>query len=631
MVKHLVPILLFFIVKTVFAQDKQSLHMPLNVLKAYDVGTRSYDGEPGGHYWQNNAKYDLKVTIDVENDQLKGKGQITYFNNSPDTLGHLIIRLYQDIFKYGAPRDWPVHRKDMHEGTDISKLVIDNNDLLAKGRVYPQGTNTIVTLPDFLMPGTQVILDIEWSFPIPVYRKIRYGKYADGTYFIAYWYPEVAVYDDIDGWDNFNFGGMQEFYHDISDFQVTINMPKNFIVWATGELQNAKQILKKPYFQRYQQAKESEEVVKIIKPEDLENKNITKGDQAHSWVFKANKVPDFAFATSDQYLWDAATYKQKEKAAPDVFISSAYDVQSEDFYEVADISLASVRYFSEEMPAIPFPYPAITIFNGSGGMEFPMMVNDGSMRRKSATVHVTTHEIAHMYFPFLTGTNERKYAWMDEGWAVMLPLGVQKQLAEYKPLVQAVENYEQYAGHELEVPLMISSINLGGNTYREAYRNHAYYRSAVAYYLLNDFLGEELFLEALQAFISRWRGKHPIPFDFFFTFNEITGEDLNWFWKPWFYEKGYPDLSIKSVEIKKNKVEVLVRKNGRFPVPVQLNMIFEDGSSDMVYHSCDTWKEGHTVQAYSLDNPDQKKVKRIVLGSDTIPDVNDFNNYYEPN
>lgn len=310
-------------------------------------------------------------------------------------------------------------------------------------------------------------------------------------------------------------------------------------------------------------------------------------------------------------------------------ISAAYDPQSSDFHQVADISLASVKYFSEEIPGIPFPYPSITVFNGSGGMEFPMMVNDGSMVNFASTVQVTSHEIAHTYFPFMTGTNERKYAWMDEGWAVFLPANLQSELVPgYQPMVNAIETYEQYAGNDLEVPLMISSINISGNTYRQTYRIHAYYRSAVAYYILYDFLGKDLFLNALQTFISRWEGKHPIPYDFFFTFNDVVNEDLSWFWNPWFFEMAFPDLTITSAEIYENEVEVIIKKTGKLPVPVHLELFFDDGTTKTIYHPANVWQDGGDIQTFVIEIENEKKPEKVILGHELIPEVRGKDNVF---
>ena len=290
-----------------------------------------------------------------------------------------------------------------------------------------------------------------------------------------------------------------------------------------------------------------------------------------------------------------------------------------------NIARASIRYFSSELPGVAFPYPRLTVFNGGGGMEFPMMVNDGSSNRRSGTVHVTSHEIAHSYFPFYMGTNERKYAWMDEGWATMLPDVIQNRLApDYDPINRTMKRFTEVSGTELDIPMIVPSIVYGSNVYRPSYRNAAYSRPGAAYLMLQNVLGEKRFAKALQEYIRRWHHKHPIPYDFFFTFDDVTGQDLSWFWKPWFFEFGYPDLGLKEIRGTKTGTDIIIEKIGLLPVPIHLEMETEDGETLTVDKSAAVWKDGRTEFGLHLDLV--KKLKRVRLGSSHIPDVNPENN-----
>ncbi|MDZ7624803.1 MAG: M1 family aminopeptidase [Ignavibacteriaceae bacterium] len=262
-------------------------------------------------------------------------------------------------------------------------------------------------------------------------------------------------------------------------------------------------------------------------------------------IYKASNVSDFAFAFSDSYLWDGVRTIVDSSNNQSVFVQAVYPVSSPDFYEVAEASRDLINYFSHEMPGIKFPFPSVVAFNngrpGGGGMEFPMMINDGSPDVWENTVSLTAHELAHQYFPFYVGTNEKKYAFMDEGWAVMLPYKYMEKLTGINSrLISTVGNYEYLAGTDDDIPMMIPSLSLPYNSYR----NSAYDKSSIAYEILRDMIGDELFLQALQEYISRWKGKHPTPYDFYFTFNDVTGKNFNWFWIPWFFETGYPDLAI---------------------------------------------------------------------------------------
>ncbi len=619
-------IFLFFFL--VVSGQKNDLFLPLNFSSAFENNTRSEDGNPGENYWQNSAKYKINIEFFPEDAYLKGNAKITYTNNSPDTLTSLVIRFYQDLYKAGEMKDFNIEASDLHNGTKVTKMEINNIDLLQKKKVFALGTNKIVTLPEKVVPNSSVTLNIDWEFPLPKTSKIRQGVYPDSSYFIAYWYPQISVYDDIDGWDKFSYGGMQEFYGDFSDFDVEITVPKDYIVWATGELQNPKQVLNEKIYSRYEEAKNADKIVNIITRDDIYNTTLTADKKSLKWRFKADNVTDFAFGTSKYYLWDGVAYKSDKLPTKKVFISAAYNEKSSDFYEVASVAKSSIQYYSEKLPHVPFPYPSLTVFNGSGGMEFPMIVNDGSSSSRKGMVSVTAHEIAHTYFPFMTGINEKKYAWMDEGWAVFIPIEIQHELENsFIPMGEALERYEEFAGKDVEVPPMISTITLGGNTYRSTYRTASYYRSAIAYSILKNALGEDLFKKCLIEYINRWESKHPIPFDFFNTFNDVSKMDLNWFWKAWFYEFGYPDLKISSVQHNENNYSIEIEKTGNLPVPIVVTITDTDGQEYVKELNVNCWKNGETKQILTFENI--KNAKNIVLGNSNIPDINKKNNNWD--
>ena len=603
---------------------QQELFMPRNIQSAYEEGTRSISGMPGDNYWQNSSDYKIKVELDPQENLLTGSEEIIYFNNSPDTLKRIVIRLYQDILKKGGARDWSFPSDGVHDGVQLSKVIIGGEevDMEERKKFYRSGTNLLITLNKALPPNSQLNLSINWSVLISDKVKIRMGAYDSTTFFIAYWYPQIAVYDDIDGWDRYNYSGQQEFYNDFSNFDVEIKVPNTFAVWAAGLLQNPDELLNEKYLERYNLAHQSDEVVRIIMEEDLAGGNIfNNSNEFNTWKFKADYVTDFSFALSDHYLWDGVSVIVDSATNRKVFVDAAYKIESEDFYDVADISIKSIQYFSFEMPGVPFPYPCLTAFNGSGGMEFPMMINDGSASTLAGTVGVTSHEIAHTYFPFYMGINERKYAFMDEGWAVMLPFDFQERMVEENyPIRRNVSSYQRFAGNETEMPPMIPSVLLKGSSYRTA----AYSRPGLAYDYLREVLGDELFTEALQEFIKRWNGKHPLPYDMYNTFNEVTGQDLNWYWQPWFFERGHPDLAIDRVVQQEEKIQVFISKEGSIPIPIKLKIVFEDGTETELNHTAAVWKNGN--KEFIVEHPSDKPVKEIILGSPDIPDTDSENN-----
>ncbi|MFZ0456430.1 MAG: hypothetical protein WAM24_21960, partial [Ignavibacteriaceae bacterium] len=407
---------IFIINYSVFPQDV--FFMPLNIKNAYKNETRSTSGLPGKNYWQNSSDYNIKVQIIPSEYILKGIEKIKYSNNSPDTLWNLVIRLYQNFNKIGGSRNQNLDSGAITKGDIIEYLSINNKKLDPEdvNRIEIRGTNMFVNLTKPVLPGSKTELEIRWHFQIPKYPNPRMGAYDSTSYFIAYWYPQISVYDDIDGWDIFEYVGEQEFYNDFNSYDVEITVPNNIAVWSTGTLQNPAEVLTEKYLSRYKQALSSDDVIHIISAEDLQNNNIFNSeDETNSWHYKADNIPDFAFALSDHYLWDGVSLVADKNSNKRIYIASAFRAASMDFYNVADITRKALDYYSNELPGVPFPYPGMTVYNGAGGMEFPMMVNDESTTDFISTVGLTTHELAHTYFPFYMGINERKYAWMDEG------------------------------------------------------------------------------------------------------------------------------------------------------------------------------------------------------------------------
>ncbi|MEJ5263401.1 MAG: M1 family metallopeptidase [Ignavibacterium sp.] len=611
---------IFLFALQIFPQT--NYYIPRNVLKAYEKGTRSFDGKPGENYWQNSSDYKIKVKIDPKTRILTGSETIVYYNNSPDTLKEIVIRLYPNISKPSSKRDFNIPDDALTDGVKIISFRFNQNEMNPddKNIFKFSGTNLRVILTDKIAPSSKAIIDISWSFEIPKTSFARMGTYDSTSFFIAYWYPQMAVYDDIDGWDYNEYTGFTEMYNDFSNFDVEITVPNGFHIWSTGVWQNPDEILSNEFLKRYEQAKQSDDVVRIFTKEDLTHQNRYKSkSDFHTFRFKADYVPDFAFGMSDHYLWDAVSYLTPENKK--VYIAAAYKESSQDFVDVAYYAKETIKYFSEELPAIPFPYPSCTVWNGSGGMEYPMIVNNGSAQSKEGTVGVTSHEIAHQNMPFYMGINERKHAFMDEGWAVMLPFDFQERMTEgAQPRERNAMGFEYVAGYDMEMPLLVPSNLLTGYSYRVS----AYSRPGLAYDFLRDFLGKEKFLKALHLYMKRWNGKHPIPWDFYFSFNEAVGEDLSWYWKPWFFEFGYPDLAIKSYELKDGSLKVEIERKGNLPVPIKLSLMNNETIVKELYYTADVWKSGNSTFKITVENV--KDITKITLGSAKIPDSNRNNN-----
>ena len=604
------------------AQDSKELFMPKELKKAYENGTRSFEGKPGKNYFQNKTDYAISAEFFPETRTIEGIETITYKNNSKDSLSSIYVKLYQDLFKKGGARNWDLGPVDIHNGVIIKSLKINNIDIdINSNRVRRRATIMSIKLTDPLPPSSVTKINIEWSSVIPGTVPVRMGTYNKTNFMVAYWYPKIAVYDDIRGWNTIPHTGSCEYYNDFGDFKVEITVPREYNVWSSGLLQNGEEIFTKNYLEKIKNAATSDEVLHIVTKEDREKDEITNKQEKHTYKFKAKNLPDFAFALSNSYLWDATSVKVGKKR---VLVHAVYKENSNDFHEVADLSSKIINYFSTKSPGIQFPYPQMVAFNGSGGMEFPGMINDGDSRNKTGTLYLTGHEIGHTYFPFYTGLNEQRYAWMDEGLISFLP---QKVVAEYTddkdyvPFKSTVKGYNHFAGSELEVPLMISSTNTG-----LAYRYHAYSRSSAAFYILHEMIGADKFNLGLQEFTKRWNGKHPTPYDFFFTFNEVVGEDLAWFWKPWFFELGCADLALGKISNTNDNQTVEILNKGGFPVPINLKVVYKNGEEQVVKNPITTWKNGK--KKIDIELP-KGKIRSIVLDTEMTPDTYLENNTLE--
>lgn len=619
--KNSILLLIFFISTGFYAQ---SIFVPLEFQEAYEDGTRSLDGKPGADYWQNHSDYKISVKLNPLTGIISGLALITYYNSSPDTLDRLVLRLYQNIHKRDAMRDFPFKSSDDNNGVVMQSITVGkkNYNVTSDSSLDYTGTNLIVKNLSIL-PGKQAVVNVSWEFKVPKNNGVRMGQYDSTVFFIAYWYPQIAVYDDIDGWDLTEYTGNAEFYNDFNNYDIKITLPNNYGIWATGELQNSEETLSQQILTRYSEAMSSVKTVNIITAQDYTG-NIAlynSSNETNTWHFIAKGITDFTFAASANYLWDG---RIADTGGKKVFVSAVYDPTAITFYEVCDIAAKTIEMLSKDLPGVQFPFPKITVFDGSGGMESPMMVNMGAEDKRIWQVHTVVHEISHSYFPFYIGINERKYAWMDEGWSQMLSEYIQYEIDKSIDFrARNVKRYLDYSGQFDEVPMMYPSYMIRG----EMYGNHAYFRPANAFNMMKDFMGDASFKKALQEYIKRWNGKHPTPYDFFFTFEDATDDELAWFYEPWFFKQGYPDLGIDTAYVKDDNLKIQIVKEGEFPVPVAITVKFKDGSVKRAYRTTSAWKNEEDDQIW-IEMEIDKKPASIELGNLYIPDVDSTNNYW---
>lgn len=615
-----------------FFQSKSQhsdLYMTKNIRKAYEKGTRDRSGNPGAKYWQNYSVYTIEAEFIPDSAKIIGYEKIDYYNNSKDTLKHLRFMLKQDLYKKGTMRDWPVSKQNVTDGASILEVIIngDTLNIHQQEKMHVFATRFIFRLEKskYILPNSNNNIEVKWKLDIPKEYEVRNGRVNDSAFFVGYWFPQIVVYDDIRGWDNMFYTGIQETYNDVSDFDVKLKVSGDFFMWATGELQNPQDIYSTDFNLKVEKSKRAKEVIHLISEEDVKNKNLLQNKKHHVWHFKAEDVPDFAFGISNNYIWDATSVVADTANNKRTWVNVAYNPKEVSYKKVINWAKQSIEYFSKDLPGIPFPYNKHTTFlvMPGRGMEFPMIAANGSFQNPVDLADVTSHEIAHNYFPFYVCTNEEKYGWMDEGWtsflsfSFVISLGLDHTKSEF------------YFGTdwntENDIPLITPSNYLHINGYAHNY----YIKPLKANNFLFEIFESKGLPHPLKEFMTRWKHKHPVPYDYFFTMEELLGEDLSWYWKPWYFDFCSPDLEIESVEQTNKNVEISIVNSGKMPLPVDLKVELEDGEILKNRETAYVWKNNSGKYTYTIKT--KKKVSKITLGNKDIPDVTPENNTWNVN
>jgi len=576
----------------------------------YSKQTRSITGEPGKKYWQNASKYSLKVNFDPASRILKGKVDVVYTNNSPDTLTEIWFKLYPNLYKKGTPRKSRIAESDQGDGVNIQKLNA-NNKSITDFKI--DGTNMTVNVPAIL-PGKSITFSIDYQYILNKGSHLRTGQVDEGSYFVAYFFPRIAVYDDVDGWNKYPYTGAEEFYNDFDQFNAEITVPGTYSVWATGDLKNTAEVFQKTIAERINTASQNDGVVDVITEQDLNAKAVTQKKAFNTFKFEAKNVTDFVFALSDHYLWKSSSLVVDSKTKRRTRVDAVFNPKHKDYYEVIDFARKTVEAMSYSFPKWPYPYSHETIFDGLDQMEYPMMVNDNPVSSREDAITLTDHEIFHTMFPFYMGINETKYGWMDEGWAtigewLISPMIDSTMVDEY-----GIQPTATTSGGKDDSPIMTLTPDLkGSGTFTNSYP-----KPGLAYLFVKDYLGDELFTKALHHYIRNWNGKHPMPYDFFNSINEGSGKNLNWFWKPWFFEGGVLDMAIKSATKTSNGYAIVIQNKGIKPLPIDLILTYDDGSSEKKHATIGVWESGNTET--TIEVVTNKKLKKVVMGSTHVPD-----------
>ncbi|MBN8853824.1 MAG: aminopeptidase [Sphingobacteriales bacterium 50-39] len=602
----------------------QTLYTPRNIQEAYKKGTRSPDGRPGPNYWQNKGRYTINITAAPPDRTIRGDEHITYINNSPDTLRAPVIKLILNIHKPGAVRYGLADSTYLTNG-----IVIDAFSQNGQARPFPS-SGAVPTWRPFrldkpLAPHDSVELTFKWHYQISL-ESNREGMIDSTTYFLAYFYPRVAVYDDYNGWDRLDFTDQQEFYNDFNDYTLTVTAPKNYIVWATGTLQNPDAVLQPAYAKKLAASMTTDEILHIATKEDLAKQRVTRQNPTNSWVWTANDITDVTANVSDHYVWDASSVIVDDATKRRASVQSAFNDTAKDFHRMVEFGRHALDWLSHKWPGVPYPFPKTTIVQGYADMEYPMMVNDGTNEDPIFSRFVAEHEIAHSWFPFYMGINEARYAFMDEGWATTFELligredlGTERAEGFYKQF--RVNGYIYDPSQEEDLPI-ITPANVLRNA---AYGNNAYGKPSLAYLAVKDMLGDDLFRKCLHEYMARWHGKHPIPWDFFYTFNDVAGKNMNWFWTNWFFTNNYIDLAIDKVEGN----NVFVTNIGGFAIPFDVVFHYTDGSSDTRHQTPAIWAANEKQAQINIAPAGGKKLLSVELKGGIYVDADISNNSWK--
>ncbi|MDJ1506819.1 M1 family metallopeptidase [Xanthocytophaga agilis] len=618
--KRFLLLYFFFLSNLLFAQQV-SLPIATNLTKAYTTHTRSLNGSPSKSYWQNKVDYTIQLTFDPLTRQLAGDMTISYQNNSPDTLTQLVFKLFPNLYKAGAMRSTSLQANDLTDGVEIKSLLLEGQSIASKNQVI-RGTNMYIRGTE-IHPGQLIQIKVSFAYVVNKTSFVRTGQVDSGAFVIAYFFPRIAVYDDLDGWDQYPYTGKEEFYNDFCNFQVTIALPGNYQCWATGTLRNPQEVYQPIIQQRIEAALHGDGITDIITTEDLTKEAVTQKKSVNTWRFEAKDVSDFAFTVSNHYIWKASGITVDTLTHRRTRVDVVYNPEHKAFEPVIDYARKTVELISYSLPGIPFPYATQCIFEGLDAMEYPMMVNNLPFEADEA-IYFTVHEIFHSLFPFVVGSNETKHSFMDEGWATWSEFTLAPMIKPSLADMYDISPFTSSAGSDQDVPIMTLTPQL----YGKARYSDKDLKPALGLHYVREMLGDSLFLKALRYYIQQWQGKHPTPYDFFYCFNAGSGKNLNWFWKNWFFEKFTPDLAIEQVVRKRNQYKVVILNKGGCMLPVHLTVLFTDGTKQEVSSSIASWSDGKDRQTLTFKSI--KVIQKLVLGKPYDADSNLSDNIWEP-
>lgn len=561
--------------KGTFVDKFRQLEEDLPTPNVYRTGS----GAPGHMYWQQQVDYTIKVTLDEAKRTITGSQTVTYKNNSPDTLTYLWLQLDQNRFSKHSDGVAAMDARDRYK----DRMTYSTLEYIARSefdewglnltRVQSAGKDLRYTINDTMMridldkplaSGETFEFEIDWWFNI-VEGKIMgarggyepYERDGNDVFFIAQWFPRLAAYTDLKGWEHKQFIGTGEFTLEFGDYTVDITVPADHIVGSTGELANPRDVLTREQRNRLDEARTSDRPMFIVTREEALANEKERSTDTKTWRFKAENVRDFAFASSRKFVWDAMGVKMSESGRT-VMAMSLYPDEAMPLWDKYSTHAIAHTLDTYNRYSLEYPYPVAWSVNGpiGGGMEYPMITSNGpkpviemkdgeeirtyTKRAKYFLISVVIHEIGHIYFPMVVNSDERNWAWMDEGLNSFLQTQAEREWeANYPKGDGHPDSAIAYMTSPNQNPIMTQSDSIIG------YGPNAYTKPSVALHILREtVMGRELFDFAFKEYARRWKFKRPYPADFFRTMEDASAKDLDWFWRGWFYTTDHVDISI---------------------------------------------------------------------------------------
>ncbi|HVZ57754.1 MAG TPA: M1 family metallopeptidase [Chitinophagaceae bacterium] len=628
-----------------------------NQLFAQDLYTqngnayRAANGSPGPAYWQNRADYRLHATIDTLTDLLSGSETIHYVNNSPGPLTSLWLELGQNTYREDArshfytsslrPLKWTSPGNS--GGYRFDSISLEYQGRRCKADYIITDTRMQIRLPESLASQGSLLIHIAYQYVVPGAFGGRTDVFPTKNgkiYEIAQWYPRMCVYDDLHGWDVLPFLGSGEFYCEYGDFDYAVTVPAGMIVAGSGLLVNEKEVLSPVQAARLAAARKSDSTILIRSADEIRQEVPGRGSRhLVTWHFKMANTRDVAFGASRAYLWDAA--RVNLPGGKKALAMSVYPVESagrDAWGRATEYLRKSIEYFSEKWFVYPYPV-AVNEAGIADGMEYPGIVFDGIQDKGNDLYWVTAHEIGHNWFPMIVGSNERRYAWMDEGFNTFIDIYAAEAFnhGEYAPKRDG--EYAPGKGNPAEeiIPLLkdaaAPSMMARADRLTESYRHPlVYFKPAFGLVLLREnILGEDRFDYAFRQYIRRWAYKHPSPEDFFRAMENGAGEDLSWFWKEWFLNNWQFDAAIRSVSYigrdPKNGVAIELVNLQKMALPFHLQVVLQDGSRELIQVPVETWLQGNT---HTILLETRQPVQSVTIDPENqLPDSNRANNTWK--